>query len=188
GEPVPRAHPRYQTADYNDLVAKMLDGGPPEQMGDIADRCLPCGQGKPLVAMRWKSSLCLRCAKVYVANGGRQGSQVLQEGVLYRHIILTVPAMFRTTLYHKAAVVLSAWMRCGVQCLNDCYREVRGQALQGGSIVGIHPHGRNGHSPPQLHLLAPSGGYDHQGARGEQLQDLPSALLRHQWQWHGLRT
>jgi hypothetical protein len=29
--------------------------------------------------------------------------------------------MFRTTFYHNAEVVLSALMRCGVQCLDDFY-------------------------------------------------------------------
>ena len=28
---------------------------------------------------------------------------MLHEGVIYRHIILTVPAMFRSTFYHNAA-------------------------------------------------------------------------------------
>jgi hypothetical protein len=68
-----------------------------------------CGQGKHLVAMSCKSSLCLRCAKVYVDNWVSQVSQVLHEGVIYRHIILTVPAMFRTTFYQNAAVLLSAF-------------------------------------------------------------------------------
>ena len=54
---------------------------------------------------------------------------MLHEGVIYRHIILTVPAMFRTTFYQNAAVVLSAFMRCGVQCLDDFYSAVRGKAL-----------------------------------------------------------
>jgi len=61
----------------------------------------------------------LRCAKVYVDNWVSQVSQVLHEGVIYRHIILTVPAMFRTTFYQNAAVVLRAFMRCGRQCLDD---------------------------------------------------------------------
>ena len=69
--------------------------------------------------MSCKSSLCLRCAKVYVDNWVRQVSQVLHAGVIYRHIILTVPAMFRTIFYQNAALLLSALMRCGVQCLDD---------------------------------------------------------------------
>ncbi len=82
-------------------------------------RCLHCGQGKHLVSMSCKSSLCLRCAKVYVDNWISQVSKVLHEGVIYRHIILTVPAMFRTTFYHNATVLLSALMRCGVQYLDS---------------------------------------------------------------------
>ena len=69
--------------------------------------------------MSCQSSLCLRGAKVYVANWGNQVSQVLHEGVISRHIILTVPAMFRTTFSQHAAVVLSAFMGCGAQGLED---------------------------------------------------------------------
>jgi hypothetical protein len=179
-----QAHPRYQTSYYDALVAKMLDCGNPAKMGDIEYRCLRCGQGKHLVSMSCKSSLCLRCAKVYVDNWVSQVSQVLHEGVIYRHIILTVPAMFRTTFYQNAAVMLSAFIRCGAQCLDDFYSTVRGKALKGGYITVLHTHGRNGQYHPHLHLLATSGGYDAQGARWEHLQYLPYALLRRKWQWH----
>ena len=143
-EPFQHAHSRYQTLYYAGLVAKMLACGTPEKIGYIEYRCLHCGQGKHLVAMSCKSSLCLRCAKVHVDNWVSQVSQVLHEGVIYRHIILTVPAMFRTTFYQNAAVVLRAFMRCGAQCLDDFYSEVRGKALRGGYIVVLHTHGRTG--------------------------------------------
>jgi Putative transposase/Transposase zinc-binding domain len=179
-----RAHPRYQTAYYDGLVAKMLACGNPEKIGYIEYRCLHCGQGKHLVAMSCKSSLCLRCAKVYVDNWVNQVSKILHAGVIYRHIILTVPAMFRTTFYQNAAVVLSAFMRCGVQCLDDFYSTVRSKPLCGGYITVLHTHGRNGQYHPHLHVLATSGGYDAQGARWEHLQYLPYDLLRRKWQWH----
>ena len=115
------AHPRYQTPYYEGLVAKMLACGNPEQMGYVEYRCLRCGQGTHRVAMSCKSALCLRCAKVHVDHWVSQGSQVLHAGGIYRHIILTVPAMLRTTFYQNAAVVLSAFMRCGAQCLDDFY-------------------------------------------------------------------
>jgi hypothetical protein len=178
------AHPRYQTPYYEGLVAKMLACGNPEKMGYVEYRCLRCGQGTHRVAMSCKSSLCLRCAKVHVDNWVSQVSQVLHEGVIYRHIILTVPAMFRTTFYQNAAVVLSAFIRCGAQCLDDVYSDVRGKALRGGYITVLHTHGRNGHYHPHLHLLATSGGYDGQVHRWEHLQYLPYALLRRKWQWH----
>jgi hypothetical protein len=181
------AHPRYQTSYYEGLVAKMLRCGDPDQMGYVAYRCLQGGQGTHRVAMSCKSSLCLRCAKVHVDTWVSQVSTMLHEGVIYRHIILTVPAMFRTTFSQNAAVVLSALMRCGVQCLDDFYSEVRGKGLKGGYIVVIHTHGRNGHYHPHLHLLAPSGGDDEQGERWEHLHYLPYKLLHRQWQWHLLR-
>src|SRR5215813_10369372 len=154
------AQPRYQTPYYDGLVAQMLACGKPEKIGYIEYRCLHCGQGKPLVAMSCKASLCLRCAKVHVDNWVSQVSQVLHAGVIYRHIILTVPAMFRTTFSQHAAAVLSAFMRCGAQCLDDVYSTVRGKALRGGYITVLHTHGRNGQYHPHLHLLATSGGYE----------------------------
>ena len=178
------AHPRYQTAYYDGLVAKMLACGNPHQMGYVEYRCLHCGQGKHLVSMSCKSSLCLRCAKVYTDDWVSQVSKVLHEGVIYRHIILTVPAMFRTTFYQNAAVVLSAFMRCGVQCLDDFYSTVKGKPLKGGYIVVLHTHGRTGQYHPHLHLLATSGGYDGLGERWEHLTYLPYELLRRKWQWH----
>jgi hypothetical protein len=179
-----QAHPRYQTTYYNGLVAKMLACGNPAQMGYSEYRCLHCGQGQHLVAMSCKSSLCLRCAKVYVDHWVSQVSQVLHAGVIYRHIILTVPAMFRTTFYQNAAVVLSAFMRCGAQCLDDFYSTITGKTLRGGYITVLHTHGRNGQYHPHLHVLATSGGYEAQGASWEHLDYLPYALLRRKWQWH----
>jgi Putative transposase/Transposase zinc-binding domain len=182
------AQPRYQTPSYNGLVGKMLACGNPAKIGYMEYRCLHCGQGRHVVAMSCKSSLCLRCAKVALDNWVSQVSRALHEGVIYRHIILTVPAMFRTTFYQNAAVVLSALIRCGAQCLDDFYSTVKGKALKGGSITVLHTHGRNGQYHPHLHVLATSGGYDAQGARWEHLQYLPYDLLRRKWQWHFLST
>src|SRR5438128_3656503 len=179
-----RVYPRYNTRYYDGLVDKLLACGNPAKMGSIEYRCLYGGEGTHRVAMSCKSSLCLRCAKVYVDNWVSQVSKVLHEGVIYRHIILTVPAMLRTTFYQNATVLLSAFMRCGVTCLDDFFSEVRGKALRGGYIVVIHTHGRNGHYHPHLHLIATSGGYDGQGERWEHLNYLPYALLRRKWQWH----
>ena len=99
----------------------MLRCGDPEKIGSIEYRCLHCGQGKHLVAMSCKSSLCLRCAKVYVDNWVSQVSQMLHEGIIYRHIVLTMPAMLRTTFYQQSKALLSPFMRCGVRCLDRIF-------------------------------------------------------------------
>lgn len=111
-----RVYPRYPTCYYDGLVDKMLRCGNPDKIGSIEYRCLRCGQGKHLVAMSGKSSLCLRCAKISVDNWV---SQMLHEGVIYRHIVLTVPQSLRKTFYQQAHAVLSPFMRCGVRCLDE---------------------------------------------------------------------
>jgi Putative transposase len=87
---------------------------------------------------------------------------MLHEGVIYRHIVLTVPEILRKTFYPQAKAVLSPFRRCGVRCLEDVCSRVSGRAVQGGSIVVIQPHGRHGQYNPHLHSMATSGGWDPQ--------------------------
>ena len=124
-------YPRYNIPYYDGLVDKMLGCGNPEKMGYREYRCLHCGQGTHRVAMSCKSSLCWRCAKVYGDHWGSQVSRMLHEGVIYRHIVLTVPAMLRQTFYQQSKDVLSPFMRCGVRCLDDVFSQVRGKPLTG---------------------------------------------------------
>src|SRR5262252_10487144 len=180
-------YPRYNRRYYDDLVAKMLGGGDPDQMGYIDYRCLRCGEGTHRVAMSCKSSLCLRCAKVYVDKWVSQVSQVsqmLHEGVIYRHIVLTVPEILRKTFYQQAQAVLSPFMRCGVRCLDDVFSRASGRTLQGGYIVVIQTHGRNGQYHPHLHIIATSGGWDAQARQWVHLDYVPYPMLRKKWQWH----
>jgi hypothetical protein len=133
--------------------------------------------------MSCQSSLGVRCANVDVDTWGSPVSKGLHEGVIYRPIILTVPAMCRVTFYQHAAVVLSAFRRCGVQGLDEVYSAVRGKPLRGDSIVVLHTHGRHGPYHPHLPVSATSGGYEGPGARWEHLTSLPYELLRRQGQW-----
>ena len=173
-----RVFPRYDRRYYDGLVHKMLGCGAPDQMGYIEYRCLQCGEGPHRVAMSCKASLCLRCAKVYVDNWVSQVSQMLHEGVSYRHLVLTMPAMLRQTFYQHAGVLLSPLMRCGVQCLEDVLSRVSGRALKGGYIVVIQTHGRNGQYNPHLHFLATSGGWDPQARQWIPLDYVPYRMLR----------
>jgi len=179
-----RVYPRYHTRYYAGLVDKMLRCGNPDQMGYIEYRCLQCGEGTHRVAMSCKSSLCLRCAKVSVDHWVSQVSRMLHEGVISRHIVLTMPAMFRQTFYQHASKVLSAFMRCGVRCLDDVFSRVSGRALTGGYIVVVQTHGRNGQYNPPLHIIATSGGWDRQTSQWVHLDYVPYPLLRKKWQWY----
>ena len=53
---------------------------------------------------------------------------MLHEGIIYRHIVLTVPEILRKTFYQQVQTVLSPFMRCGVRCLDDVYSRVSGRA------------------------------------------------------------
>src|ERR671912_167638 len=181
------AHPRYDRRYYDGLVDKMLRCGDPEQTGYIEYRCAQCGAGTHRVAMSCKSSLCLRCAKVYVDNWVSQVSRMLHEGVIYRHIVLTVPEILRQTFYQQAHAVLSPFMRCGVRCLDDVYSRVSGRDLTGGYIMVVQTHGRNGQYNPHLHCIATSGGWDRQAQQWVHLEYVPYPMLRKKWQWHLLR-
>ena len=75
-----RVHPRDNKPYYDGLVDTMLGCGDPAKMGSIEYRCLPCGEGTHRVAMSCKSSLCLRCAKVYVDNWPRRANTAEECG------------------------------------------------------------------------------------------------------------
>lgn len=166
-------YPRSQPPYSEGLVDKMRGGGNPEKRGDIAYRCLHGGEGTHLVARRWKSSLCLRGAKVYVDHWGSQVSQMRHAGVIYRPSVLTVPAMCRTPCYQNAQVLLSAFMRWGVRGVDECVTQVSGRALQGGSSVVSQPQGRNGQYHPPLPIIATSGGGEPQARQWVHLDSLP---------------
>jgi hypothetical protein len=179
-----RVYPRYDKRYYDELVDKMLGCGNPAKMGYTEYRCLHCGEGTHRVAMSCKSSLCLRCAKVYVDNWVAQVSKILHEGVIYRHMVLTVPDVLRTTFYQNAQALLSPFMRCGVRCLDDVFSRVSGKPLKGGYIVVIQTHGRNGQYNPHLHIIATSGGWEPQAKQWMHLDYLPYPMLRKKWQWY----
>jgi hypothetical protein len=109
---------------------------------------------------------------------------MLHEGVIYRHIVLAVPAMLRQTFYQQSQDVLSPFMRCGARCLDDVFSQVRGKPLTRGYIVVIQTHGRNGHYNPHLHCIATSGGWDQEAQPWIHLDYVPYPLLRKKWQWH----
>ena len=77
-------------------------------------------------------------------------------------------------------------MKCGVKCLDDCFREVSGKTLKGGSIVVVQTHGRNGQYNPHLHIIATSGGWDAQAEQWVHLGYVPYPMLHKKWQWYAL--
>lgn len=123
-------YPLYDTGYYDGLVKKILSCGNPEEMGYIEYCCPNCGKGRRVVSMSCKCSLCLRCGKVYADDWTSQVSKMLHEGVIYRHIVLTVPRVLRKTFYNNPKL-LRPLMQRGVQCLNDFFRQRKQEGTKG---------------------------------------------------------
>ena len=162
----------------------MLGCGNPDKMGYIEYRCLHCGEGKHRVAMSCKSSLCLRCAKVYVDHWVSQVSQMLHEGVIYRHIVLTMPAMLRQTFYQHADTLLSAFMRCGVQCLDDFFSRSVARRSRVATSSSSRPMAAMASTTRICTSLRPVEDGISRRKQWVHFGYLPYPMLRKKWQWH----
>ena len=176
-------YPKYNTEYYECLVNKMLSCGDPEQMGYIEYKCLHCGCGKRKVCMSCKSTLCLRCGKVYVDDWVSQVSKILHKGLIYRHITLTMPDRIGNIFYNHEEL-LGPFMRCGAHCLDDFFSYVSGKEIKGGYIEVLQTHGRNGEYNVHLHIIATSGGLDEEAQKWIHLDYLPYKVLHKKWEWY----
>jgi len=117
------------------VVKYALDCGDPEQMGYAQYRCCFCGEVRR-IAFSCKSSFCLSCAKVYTDTWVEFVGRRLFPGVIYRHIILTMPEYLRIWFY-RCPALLSPLMRCGHNCLKDVFATFQQKDdLDIGSIAG----------------------------------------------------
>ncbi len=83
-------HPRYDDDYYDVVINKMLDCGDPEKMGYARYTCSNCGASHS-VAMTCKSCFCLSCSVPYADKWVEFIGRRLIPGVVYRHVVLTVP-------------------------------------------------------------------------------------------------
>ena len=110
-EGVKEKHERYNSKYYDEIVKKMLSCGNPEEMGYIEYLCQVCVEDSRIVPMSCKSTFCLRCSKVYVDDWVSQVSKQLHEGVIYRHIVLTMPEELRALSYKKSEELINVWIK-----------------------------------------------------------------------------
>ena len=111
------------------------------------------------------------------SSGGR-----LFPGVVYRHIVLTVPKYLRLWFYRNPQL-LSPLMRAGHACLRDVFSTCSHVDLDIGSVSVLQTNGRPGNYNPHLHILVTSGGSDPQG-RWKKLSFIPFDMLHRTWQYH----
>lgn len=178
-------HPTYNTDQYEDPVEKMLGCG--DEFGGYSEYiCMYCGKEKRKVPFSCKSCFCLSCAKKYVDDFVSQVSEMLHPGVIYRHIVLTLPAQLRKP-FHKerhSSDLLSELMRCGYKCLEDVVSTVKRKELKIGCIVVVQTHGRSGRYNPHLHVIMTSGGIHEDLERWFDLGYFNYEIIHKKWQYH----
>jgi len=91
-------HPAFDTSQYEEPVQKMLGCGK-ESNGYSEHRCVHCGLDVRRIGFSCKSCFCLSCSKKYVDDFVSQVSQVLHPGLIYRHIVLTIPEQLRPVFF-----------------------------------------------------------------------------------------
>ena len=146
----------YATGYHDEVVQKMLGCGDPEKMGFAQYRCTSCGETHR-VAFSCKSSFCLSCAKVYSDQWVDFIGRRMFTGVVYRHIVLTVPDSLRLWFYRNPDILLSPFMRAGHACLLDVLETCAKVGLDIGSIIVLQTAGRPGIYNPHLHILLTEG-------------------------------
>ena len=174
-------YPRYDTPYYNELVEKMLGCGNPEKMGFAQYRCTWCGEIRR-VAFSCKSSFCLSCAKPYTDRWVEFIGRRLFPGVVYRHIVLTVPKFLHLWFYRNPEL-LRQLIRIGHACLRDVFETCAGVKLDIGTIIVLQTAGRSGNYNPHLHILVTGGGLDPQN-QWKEVSYIPFEMIHRKWQYH----
>ena len=181
-------HSSYATEYSEEVVQKMLGCGR-EEGGYSEYLCTCCGQDRRRIAFTCKSCFCLSCSKGYTDDFVAQVSRVLQPGLKYRHMILTVAEQLRIYFYRnrQEGKLLSGLMRCGYECLEDVVSRAVKQSVKIGAIVVVQTHGRSGHHNPHLHIIMTSGGINEQTGKWVDLRYFPYEIIHKKWQYHLLK-
>ena len=112
-----KEYPWFANDYYDSLVSKLLDCGNPERMGYSEYQCTCFGIGNRVVPMSCKSYLCLSCAKGKIDKWVCQVSKLLHPGIVYRHVVLTVPEVLRNYFFNYH-VLLKKLPLCGAVYLS----------------------------------------------------------------------
>ena len=177
--------PQYNTDQYNIPVKKMLGCGE-EFNGYSKYMCLHCGCDSKKIAFSCKCCFCLSCSKQYVDDFVNNIGKMLHSGVIYRHIVLTLPKQLRLAFFKERhdGTLLSKFMKCGYKCLEDVVCTLKRKYLKIGCIVVVQTHGRSGEYNPHLHIIMTSGGVDTQSKTWKDLGYFNYEMIHKKWQYH----
>ena len=173
-------YPQFDKPQYNDAVKKMLGCGEKEN-GYACYMCCTCGK-MVTVCFSCKSGFCLSCGKVYSDNWVEQISEILYEGMCYRHVVLTMPEALREYFFDEPKL-LAELVKIGPQMLTSALSDWFKEEVEVGFIVVLQTAGRSGHYNPHLHIIMTSGGLSKRNGKWRSLQYIDFGLLHKKWQY-----
>jgi len=183
-------HPSYANDYYDSVIQKVIHCRD-QNFGYIEYQCFNCGQETKRVGFSCKSRFCIHCARKGSREFIDEIMSKLHPGVVYRHLILTIPEQLRDIFYQnrKEKDLFSRFINSAKDYINDVYRHVTGiDKLQTGCVVVLHLAGRKGNWNTHLHVVVINGGID--PATGKWI-NLPyfkyKNLMPKKWQYHLLK-
>ena len=183
-------YPSYSTGYYDSTINKAIRCRNP-QFGYIEYRCMSCGQGVHRSGFSCKTKFCIHCARKSSNDFIEEIMGKLHPGIVYRHLILTIPEQLRKIFYKNRITgdLYDQFIRIGRDYIEDVFRHVTGiKNLKIGCVIVLHTAGRPGTYNPHLHIIVMAGGID--PATGRWV-DLPyfkyENLLPKKWQYHLLK-
>ena len=184
--PFKQKFPGYATAYYDDVIKKVINCGDPN-FGYSKYQCLHCGLSDKIVGFSCKSTFCLKCSRLVTADFVEEVQRKLHSGVVYRHLVLTIPSELRP-LFHsnrQDPELFNLFFQSGKACIEDLIRTVRrNKAIKCGMLSVIHTVGRKADYKPHLHMLVMDGGIDETTGLWVKLGKFPYEILHKKWQYH----
>lgn len=179
---------RYATEYFDKIVNGMIECGDP-QFGYIEYGCMHCGSSRHVVGFTCKTHYCLRCSRVFAEKFVDQLTSQLVPGMVYRHLILTMPKKLVDHFFIKHKddpKFLNAFYEAAWDFIQDVFSKVTGiKNLKCGCVMIIHLAGRDAHYHPHLHILVMNGGLDLDSGRWVDLKYFPyKRILPKKWQFH----
>ncbi len=179
-------YPSYKTKNYQDVVTKMIGCGD-VKFGYIEYGCMNCGEHRHRVAFTCKSQLCLRCGRVKSEKFVNNVMGKLHDGIVYRHLILTIPGQLKKFFYENrhSKDLYSLFYEIGFKYIQDVLETVSKKRLHCGALVVLHTTGRKGNYRPHLHIIVMNGGIDKISGKWINIGYFPyENILPKKWQWH----
>lgn len=154
-------YPGYSSQYYDSIIEKTIGCGDPT-FGYIEYGCTHCGGDKHRIAFTCKTKFCLRCGRVNSENFVKTVMDKLHPGVVYRHLILTVPEQLYQFFYRNRHQkdLYNNFYKCGWDFIQNVYCHVTKRRLKTGAIVVLHTTGRKSNYRPHLHIIVMNGGID----------------------------